>query len=176
MSANRPVWLISFLSETPMSNLDTQAISEGAPKILEDKNYGNLEHLRKLLLLASLEISKKNKVLSEINRLLEADKQSRNLTKISAIIHAELGNQDTIASIELMRHSNDFFERLDWRYPNLSELDRQLCAYCLANLSSKDIAIIRGVQTKTIEMARYRLRMKLNVPKDVSIHLFLQQL
>lgn len=134
------------------------------------------EYLKKLLLLASLEISKKNKVLSEIGRLLKTDKRELDLAKITAIIQAELGNQDNITSIELMRHSNDFFERLERHFPSLGELDRQLCAYCLANLSSKDIAIIRGVEPKTIEMARYRLRRKLGIPRDTTIHQFLQHI
>src|SRR5688572_29864330 len=134
------------------------------------------EYLRKLLLLASLEISKKNKVLSEINKLIKADRRELNIAKVSSIIQSELGNQDNITSIELMRHSNDFFERLEKHFPVLGELDKQLCAYCLANLSSKDIAIIRGVEPKTIEMARYRLRRKLNIPRDTSIHKFLQNI
>jgi len=134
------------------------------------------EYLRKLLLLASLEISKKNKVLAEINKLIKSDRRDFDLGKVSSIIQSELGNQDNITSIELMRHSNDFFERLEKHFPLLGELDKQLCAYCLANLSSKDIAIIRGVEPKTIEMARYRLRRKLSIPRDSSIHKFLQNI
>ncbi|MBI3136527.1 MAG: hypothetical protein HYZ14_17765 [Bacteroidetes bacterium] len=134
------------------------------------------DYLKKLLLLASLEISKKNKVLAEINKLIKSDGRDTDIARISAIIQAELGNQDNITAIELMRHSNDFFERLEKMFPSLGELDRQLCAYCLANLSSKDIAVIRGVQTKTIEMARYRLRRKMGIPRRVSIHLFLQNI
>ena len=97
-------------------------------------------------------------------------------TRVSAIIQAELGNQDNITSIELMRSNNDFFEKLSKKFPLLGELDRQLCAYCFANLSSKDISIIRGVEIKTIEMARYRLRRKLCIPKDLTIHEFLQRI
>jgi AraC family transcriptional regulator, chitin signaling transcriptional activator len=134
------------------------------------------EYLRKLLLLASLEISKKNKVLSEINKLIRSDRRELDVAKVSTIIQNELGNQDNITSIELMRHSNDFFERLEKHFPSLGELDKQLCAYCLANLSSKDIAVIRGVEPKTIEMARYRLRRKLSIPRDTSIHRFLQNI
>lgn len=139
-------------------------------------DQNDLDYLKKMLLLASLEISKKNKILSEINRLIKDGKEEMHRAKLSAIIQAELGNQDNITSIELMRSNNDFFEKLSKKFPTLGELDRQLCAYCFANLSSKDIAIIRGVEIKTIEMARYRLRRKLSIPKDLTIHEFLQKI
>lgn len=139
-------------------------------------DQNDLDYLKKMLLLASLEISKKNKILAEINILIKKDRKEMDTTKVSAIIQAELGNQDNITSIELMRSNNDFFEKLSKNFPLLGELDRQLCAYCFANLSSKDISIIRGVEIKTIEMARYRLRRKLSIPKDLTIHEFLQRI
>jgi hypothetical protein len=139
-------------------------------------DQNDLDYLKKMLLLASLEISKKNKILAEINVLIKKGRKEKDATKVSAIIQAELGNQDNITSIELMRSNNDFFEKLSKKFPLLSELDRQLCAYCFANLSSKDISIIRGVEIKTIEMARYRLRRKLDIPKDMTIHEFLQRI
>ena len=150
--------------------------AERREKNTGDQVHKDPDYLRKLLLLASLEISKKNKVLAEINRLIKTERRETDLVKISSIIQSELGNQDNITSIELMRHSNDFFERLEKHFPSLGELDKQLCAYCLANLSSKDIAIIRGVEPKTIEMARYRLRRKLSIPRDTTIHQFLQNI
>lgn len=136
-------------------------------------NQMDLDYLKRLLLLASLEISKKNKLLSEIHKLIRPGSSQDNIARVNSIIQTELGNQENVNTIEIVRINKEFFERLNRRFPNLSEADRQLCVYCLANLPSKDIAIIRGVQIKTVEMARYRLRLKLHIPKDQSISTFL---
>lgn len=134
------------------------------------------EYLKKLLLLASLEITKKNKILVEINKRLKSTENEFDKRAVTALIQAELVSQDNLTSIEMIRVNNDFFERLEKNFPRLGELEKQLCGYCLINLTSKDISIIRGVQQKTIEMARYRLRKRLKIPKDISIGKFLQNL
>ena len=111
--------------------------------------------------------------MAELNKVEAEEIDVRDLT---ALIQSELTSQENHTAIEMVRVNNDFFEKLEKRFPFLSEGDKQLCGYCLISLSSKDIAIIKGVQIKTVEMARYRLRKKLSIPRDSSISKFLQLL
>jgi tetratricopeptide (TPR) repeat protein len=57
--------------------------------------------------------------------------------------------------------------------PDLSPNDLKICAFIKLNLSSKEIAAITFRETRSIESARNRLRTKLGLTKEMSIHAFL---
>lgn len=70
-------------------------------------------------------------------------------------------------------HKN-FYENLESRYPNLSENDRKLCALIRLDMNTKEIAAITHQNINSIEVARTRLRKKLNISnKDISLNSFL---
>lgn len=62
-----------------------------------------------------------------------------------------------------------FSRKLSMMYPGLTPGDRKLCALLRLNLSSKDIAAIVHQNPQSIDMARYRLRKKMNL--EPGIHL-----
>lgn len=51
-----------------------------------------------------------------------------------------------------------------------------LCALIYLNLSSKDIARFTYIQTKSVQIRKYRLRKKLEIPQDADLHVWLQSL
>jgi len=72
--------------------------------------------------------------------------------------------------------NKDFFYNLAQKFPNLTENEKRLCAQVRLNLSIKEIASINNISVKAVEMARYRLRKKLNVPHDDNLTEFLRQI
>lgn len=70
--------------------------------------------------------------------------------------------------------NQDFFNRLTERFPDLTANDRQLCGLIRLNLSTKDIASVRNISPKSVEMGRYRLRKKLNLEQGEDIAVFMQ--
>lgn len=70
----------------------------------------------------------------------------------------------------------DFFKILVRMYPDLTDNELRLCAYCKMNISNKQIAQLLSVQPQTVTIARYRMRKKMNLPKDVSLNEFLRDL
>jgi DNA-binding CsgD family transcriptional regulator len=68
---------------------------------------------------------------------------------------------------------NNFVSDLKTKYPQLSSTDLKLCAYLRLNLSSKEIAQLLNISLKGVEVSRYRLRKKLNLPTEVNLHDFL---
>ncbi len=66
----------------------------------------------------------------------------------------------------------EFLEGLSKKYPNLSAKDLKMCAYHKMNLDTKEIARIAGVTVRSVQTSRYRLRIKLSIPKDVSLIAF----
>jgi DNA-binding CsgD family transcriptional regulator len=69
--------------------------------------------------------------------------------------------------------NEDFFVRLKDQYPELTPNDLKLCAFLKMNLSSKEIARLMNVTVKAIEVGRYRLRKKLQLPAEANLYEFL---
>jgi len=69
-------------------------------------------------------------------------------------------------------HSN-FLSNLKSKYPVLSNTDLKLCAYLRINLSSKEIAQLLNISVKSVEISRYRLRKKLQIPAEMNLYDFL---
>ena len=69
-------------------------------------------------------------------------------------------------------HEN-FFRNLHTRYPELTSNDLRFCAYFRLNLTTKDIAHLMNISSKGVEVARYRIRKKINIPSEKNISEFL---
>ncbi len=67
----------------------------------------------------------------------------------------------------------DFYRRLEEQYPELTVRDKRLCAFLVLGLSTKEIASISYREVRSVESARLRLRKKLNIDQDISLHDFL---
>jgi tetratricopeptide (TPR) repeat protein len=63
---------------------------------------------------------------------------------------------------------SDFYNNLRKLYPGLSPADEKLCAFLRLNMSSKEIAAITQQSIKSVEVARARLRKKLNLTNTQS--------
>lgn len=58
---------------------------------------------------------------------------------------------------------NDFYKKLNEINPELSPNERRLCAFLRLNMTTKEISSITGQSYRSIEVARTRLRKKLNL-------------
>ena len=57
-------------------------------------------------------------------------------------------------------------------YQELSKTEREVCALLRLNMSIKEIASIRNSSTNAIKAVRYRIRKKMNVPKEQKLENF----
>ncbi|HWI91773.1 MAG TPA: triple tyrosine motif-containing protein [Flavisolibacter sp.] len=67
----------------------------------------------------------------------------------------------------------DFLVLLKNKYPSLTASELKLCAYLRMNLSSKEIAQLLNISVRGVEISRYRLRKKLELPKEANLFEFL---
>jgi tetratricopeptide (TPR) repeat protein/DNA-binding CsgD family transcriptional regulator len=65
--------------------------------------------------------------------------------------------------IRFIETHQDFYDRLQQRFPDLSPNERKLCAFLRLNMSTKDIAAITHQSINSINVARTRLRKKLGI-------------
>ncbi|MGN6531204.1 MAG: ligand-binding sensor domain-containing protein, partial [Ginsengibacter sp.] len=69
--------------------------------------------------------------------------------------------------------NNDFLRKLKKKYPALSNTDIKVCTYLKLNLSTKEIAQLMNISVRGVEISRYRLRKKLEIPSGVTLNDFL---
>lgn len=170
----------------------------------EDKfKFDRLEAERKMLKLKeenlSLEIKKKNSELAastlnniKKNELLtelvkdikKIDEDVLNsslrspIKKVIKKINNHLVDKDDWLTFELhFRNAHaDFFEKLRKKHPDLSSNEIKLSAYLKLNLSSKEIASLMNISITSVEQSRWRLRKKLNLPKEFSLTNYIQSI
>lgn len=70
----------------------------------------------------------------------------------------------------------DFYRRLNERFPDLTPNEKKLAAFLRLNMSTKDISAITFQSTDSIRIARSRLRKKLDLPSDDNLIGFLESI
>jgi DNA-binding CsgD family transcriptional regulator len=70
----------------------------------------------------------------------------------------------------------EFYDNLNKALPDLTPNEKKLCAFLKLNMTTKDISAITHQSVKSITMARYRLRQKLNLDRDENLIAFLSKL
>lgn len=71
---------------------------------------------------------------------------------------------------------NSFTTNLKDKFPKLTANELKLCTFLRVNLSTKEIAQLMNISMRGIEISRYRLRKKLNLPTEISLFDFLNQI
>ena len=68
-----------------------------------------------------------------------------------------------------------FYDSLDGISPGITQRQKRLCALLYIGLSTKEIAAITFREVRSVESARNRLRRKLGIPTEETIHEFLSK-
>lgn len=132
----------------------------------------------------ALDIARKNEFSNQVHEALkdivdsnpqDARKKAREMLMTTAN-HLQINDDIKQFQMNIEKVNHDFFNKLNENFPDLTQNERHLCGLIRLNLSTKEIAVIRNISPKSVEMGRYRLRKKLDLdPKD-DLTAFLQQL
>ncbi|NME72554.1 tetratricopeptide repeat protein [Flammeovirga aprica] len=117
-----------------------------------------------------------NKVSEELLSI-DSELDSNNKKKIRSIVYnLQNANQGEVwkeLEYRFEQVHSDFFDKLHQKFPSLSPNEKKLCAFLKLNLSTKDISNITHQSVKSIQVARYRLRRKLEINNtDVDFQTF----
>jgi len=124
----------------------------------------------------SLSIAKQSEMIESIQEILDNETDISKLkSEIKKTIKSNSLNKHEWETFEenLNQIHNQFSINLSKKYPNLTSKDIKLCIYLKMNLSSKEIAPMMNISFRSIEIQRYRLRKKLNLPKEENLSKFL---
>ncbi len=160
--------------ELRSSNLELK--KESLEKKLEVKNKELTTHVMYKI--------KQNELINEIAQNLIKQSQSfrkENQDFINTIIkELEKSHDDSAWSefeIRFQQVHNSFYDKLKALCPDLLTNERRLCAFLKLNMSTKEISSITGQSPRSIDVARTRLRKKLNLTNnDSSLSDFLSSL
>ena len=144
-----------------------------------EKLQQEVKHKAKELSNSTLNLLHKNEVLqnikSELQHLLPPGQQSQGragqIKKLIKTINKELnaGQDWEVFDSNLIAVHDEFVTRLKSLYPDLTPNDIRLCIFLRMNKSTKEIATLMNLSIRGVESSRYRLRKKLNLPRDESL-------
>jgi ligand-binding sensor domain-containing protein/DNA-binding CsgD family transcriptional regulator len=132
----------------------------------------DIENKNRELAISTMSLIKKNEFLSQIHVDLKPLKSSNSkIKKVVKSIDSNINSKDDWKFFEeaFNNADKDFFKKLKEIHPSLTHNDFKLCAYLRLNLSSKEIAPLFNISTKSVEIKRYRLRKKMNLDRDQSL-------
>lgn len=158
--------------------------------LLEIKELENEQQLMKLrneqlsldvneksreLALSTMSLIKKDELLALIRDDLKKSSDEASSRSVKSIISTTI-NKDVSAdkAWNVFKEAfdsadNDFLKKVKQAYPSLTPNDLRLCAYLRLNLSSKEIAPLLNISVRSVEIKRYRLRKKMDLPHETGL-------
>ncbi len=134
------------------------------------------------LMLTMRHLIRQNEIMTELNeQIILLKEQSSKLPQklireMERIIRSGLNTQtvEWKNALNSLKLSQQGFNRqmLD-KYPTLTPNDLRLCSYLRMNFTTKEIAKILNISGRAVEIARYRLRRKLQLDNSVNLTEFL---
>lgn len=170
--------LLYFLMQRRMN----QAKLESTNLALEKKTLEQDLELKNRELTANIMyLLQKNELISSISdklKELKRNQKSESQEVINGIL-AEINSSVNNGvweefEVRFLQVHKNFYENLLAKHPDLSAAELKLCAFLRLNISTKDISTITHQNPKSIEVARSRLRKKLNINNlDINLVVYL---
>jgi DNA-binding CsgD family transcriptional regulator len=113
----------------------------------------------------------------DLQEILKAGpEQQAQLRSLIAGLQGQIATEERLGVLQddLETVNAEFYARLAARFPLLSKSEKELCALLKLNLSSKDIAAVRQGSINTVNVARHRLKKKLELGADEDLETFIQ--
>ncbi len=143
-----------------------------------------LKHSEKELVNMALYIVQKIDFLESLRKeikTMEKDATSSNqeiTKKLSSLIshNLRLDKEQVDFQLHLEKVNQSFYKKLEQKFPKITANELKLSALLRSNFTSKDIATIYNISPSSVDMNRYRLRKKFNLPSEENLSHFLKNI
>lgn len=134
----------------------------------------DVDKKNKELAVSAMNLIKKDELLKIIKEDLKSSAEpntNKNLKTLITTINKTVLEDDTwnVFKEAFDKADNDFIKKVKSYHPSLTPNDLRLCAYLRLNLSSKEIAPLLNISVRSVEIKRYRLRKKMDLPHEQSL-------
>ncbi len=152
-------------------------------KLEHDKLQQELEHKNKELATNVMYLLSKNEFITSTAEKLTQAKlnfKKENQKIIQDVIRDLLMNSSKDVwkefEVRFQEVHSDFYNNLNVKYPDLTPNEKKICAFLRLNMSTKDISAITYQSVRSINMARFRLRKKMELETDENLVSILSQI
>lgn len=167
---------LQYLHQLELEKSESEII-----KLKNDKLEAELQLKNKELATTTINLVQKGEVLHKIKdefmRMKKTGNESENpedLKKLIRMLEPEKVKKDWDQfALHFNQVHDDFLVAIKREYPTLTSNEIKLCAYLRLNISSKEMAHIMNITVKSVELSRYRLRKKLQLPQEANLFNFL---
>ena len=124
------------------------------------------------LAVSTMSLIKKNELLSlikeDLKKTSDDGSKSASIKSVISTISKNISEEDTwnVFKEAFDNADKDFLKKVKLAHASLTPNDLRLCAYLRLNLSSKEIAPLLNISVRSIEIKRYRLRKKMDLPHE----------
>lgn len=124
------------------------------------------------LAVSTMNMVNKNKTLNTIKSALLKAENIGDIKSILKIVDSTIENEEDWNFFEkAFNHADkDFFRKVKDLHPSLTANDLKLCVYLRLNMSSKEIAPLLNISSRSVEIKRYRLRKKLEISREINLN------
>jgi len=164
---------------------EAEATEKQIIKIQTEKLQAELQSKTRELANSAMGLVYKNELLQKLSdemlKLKDGDGKkvaSDQVRKVQKIIDEGMNDERdwTLFETSFNEAHGSFFKKLKSSHPDLVPNDLKLCAYLHMNMSSKEMASLLNISLRGVEIRRYRLRKKLNIPHDKNLAEFFMEL
>ncbi len=166
----------TILDISDMKLMQNKLLESNAQLLIKDKIESELEFRNRELATQILHSSQKQNLLDDIDFDLQILKKKYpqaidDLGKISRKIRENnyLDNSWDSFKLHFEQVHPSFFNKLLDKHSSLRQGHLKQCAYIRIGLSNKEVAQLLNISSKGVEMARYRLKKKLNLAPEDSL-------
>ena len=168
----------------------SRALSDMELKMVLSENkalHNAVEMKRQEVMNVALSIVEQREFLESLNEtvkkleIAEDDKEKgRLLTELSTSIKQRLSYEGDVDSQYFYAQAEslheDFNAKLSENFPNLTQQEKRLATLLRLGFSSKYIATLMNITSKSVEISRYRLRQKLGLEKGDNLVNFIKSI
>jgi DNA-binding CsgD family transcriptional regulator len=137
------------------------------------------DKLQQELMTNSLQLEKKNEILSELRLQLSQLKLNGQQTEVKILSQTLNKSLEVDEEFELLKTSlhdtnPQFFASLQKKANDaLTKLDLKYCGYIKLGMGTREIANLMNIEAKSLYMARYRIKQKLHLEKEQDLDTFI---
>lgn len=141
-----------------------------------------LDNKNRFLIDFALYIGMKNEFLlnlrEQLKKLLNRQGASPEIRDIIFQVNQNLRHNKEVVDLQknVEKVNFEFIQKLMERFPGLNENEKHLVFLLRLKFTSKEIADIRAVSVKAVEISRYRLKKKMNLDDNDSLVAFIQKI
>jgi len=164
---------IVYIHELELAKTESELVALRNEKLEVEVNFKNSE-----LASSAMHLVKKGelftKIKGELSHLMKGIENPKTIAELKKMVKtlSEDDNMDkeweNFAKHFDKVHS-DFLAEQKEKYPTITPNELKLCAYLRMNLSTKEIAQLMNISVRGVEISRYRLRKKLQIPSEMSL-------